>query len=161
MINPRKNLSHAVLGAACAADAYLRNSARVAVYNFSDAPMGNRVILDFTSERQAIYKVLCKYFGGGTALNLKDLDPLLEMAQTPDIFLITDMKITNLGKVINYLSTIDNRISAVYIGDNNYAHRFREAMGDRGNISIFHVAQKEDIPKIVLGKIKEYFGGTI
>ncbi|NIQ40245.1 MAG: hypothetical protein GTN81_16925 [Proteobacteria bacterium] len=161
MINPRKNLSYAVLGAACAADAYLRNASGVAVYNFSDAPMGNRIILDFTSEREAIYRVLCKYFGGGTALNLKDLDPLLDISQNPDIFLITDMKITNLGKVISYLSSINNRITAVYIGDNNYALRFKEAMEDKGNISIFPVAQKEDIPRIVLGKIREYFGGTI
>ncbi len=42
MVNPRKNLSYAVLGAACAADAYLRNDAKVAVYNFSDAPMGGK-----------------------------------------------------------------------------------------------------------------------
>ncbi len=161
MINPRKNLSYAVLGAACAADAYLRNGARVGVYNFSDAPMGNRIILEFASEREHIYRVLCKYFGGGTALNLKDLDPLMEAARHPDIFLITDMKITNLGKVITYLSNINNRITAVYIGDSNYALRFTEAMEDKGNISIFHVAQKEDIPKIVLGKIREYFGGTI
>ncbi len=161
MINPRKNLSYAVLGAACAADAYLRNAAGVAVYNFSDAPMGNRIVLDFASEREAIYRVLCKYFGGGTALNLRDLDPLLEMSQNPDIFLITDMKITNLGKVINYLTNINNRITAVYIGDNNYALRFKEAMEDKGNISIFPVTHKEDIPKIVLGKINEYFGGTI
>ena len=42
MINPRKNLSYAVLGAACAADAYLRNHSKVAVYNFSDAPMGGK-----------------------------------------------------------------------------------------------------------------------
>lgn len=161
MINPRKNLSYAVLGAACATDAYLRNGARVGVYNFSDAPMGNRIILDFASDREVIYRVLCKYFGGGTALNLKDLDPLMERAQNPDIFLITDMKITNLGKVITYLSNIRNRITAVYIGDSNYAHRFTEAMEDKGNISIFHVTHKEDIPKIVLGKIREYFEGTI
>ena len=161
MINPRKNLSYAVLGAACAADAYLRNGARVAVYNFSDAPMGNRVILDFATGREAIYRVLCKYFGGGTALNLKDLDPLLAMAENPDVFLITDMKITNLSKVITYLAGIRNRITSVYIGDSNYALRFKEAMGDRGNISIFHVGRKEDIPRIVLGKIREYFGSTI
>ncbi len=123
--------------------------------------MGNRIVLDFASEREAIYRVLCKYFGGGTALNLRDLDPLLEMSQNPDIFLITDMKITNLGKVINYLTNINNRITAVYIGDNNYALRFKEAMEDKGNISIFPVTHKEDIPKIVLGKINEYFGGTI
>jgi hypothetical protein len=161
MINPRKNLSYAVLGAACAADSYLRNGARVGAYNFSDAPMGNRILLDFSSDRQEIYRVLCKYFGGGTALNLKDMDPLMKGAENPDVFLITDMKITNLGKVITYLTGIKNRITAVYIGESNYALRFSEAMGDKGNTSIFQVSRKEDIPKIVLGKIKEYFGGTI
>jgi hypothetical protein len=161
MINPRKNLSYAVLGAACAADTYLRNGAKVGVYNFSDAPMGNRITLDFTSERDAVYQVLCKYFGGGTALNLKDLDPLMEATQNPDVFLITDMKITNLGKVITYLSNIKNRITAVYIGESNYALRFTEATEEQGNISVFRVTRKEDIPKIVLGKIREYFGGTV
>jgi hypothetical protein len=62
--------------------------------------MGGKAILDFTSERAKIYGVLCKYFGGGTALNLNELDPLLAAAKEPDIFIITDMKITNLGKVM-------------------------------------------------------------
>ena len=48
MINPRKNMSYAVLGAACAADAYLRNQSKVAVYNFSDAPMGGKEVLGYT-----------------------------------------------------------------------------------------------------------------
>jgi hypothetical protein len=161
MTNPRKNLSYAVLGAACASDAYLRNDAQVAVYNFSDAPMGGKAILDFTSNRTKIYQVLCKYFGGGTALNLNELDPLLEASKKPDIFIITDMKITNLGKVIGYLNTIDNRITAVYIGENTYALRFREAMEGKKNVSFYNVTKKEDIPKIVLGKIREYFRGNL
>jgi hypothetical protein len=161
MTNPRKNLSYAVLGAACASDAYLRNDAEVAVYNFSDAPMGGKALVDFTSERTKIYQVLCKYFGGGTALNLNELDPLLEASEKPDIFIITDMKITNLGKVIGYLNNIDNRITAVYIGENTYAMRFREAMEKKRNVSFYNVVKKEDIPKIVLGKIREYFQGNL
>jgi hypothetical protein len=161
MTNPRKNLSYAVLGAACAGDAYLRNDAKVAVYNFSDAPMGGKAILDFTSERTKVYQVLCKYFGGGTALNLNELDPLLEGSREPDIFIITDMKITNLGKVIGYFHNIKNRITAVYIGENTYALRFREAMEKKRNMSFYNVTKKEDIPKIVLGKIREYFGGNL
>jgi len=139
----------------------LRNDAKVAVYNFSDAPMGGKAILNFSAERAKIYGVLCKYFGGGTALNLNELDPLLEAAREPDIFIITDMKITNLGKVIGYLNNIDNRITAVYIGENTYALRFREAMEGKKNISFYNVTKKEDIPKIVLGKIKEYFRGNL
>jgi hypothetical protein len=161
MTNPRKNLSHAVLGAACASDAYLRNDAEVAVYNFSDAPMGGKAIQEFTSERTKIYGILCKYFGGGTALNLNELDPLLKASEKPDIFIITDMKITNLGKVIGYFNTLDNRITAVYIGENTYALRFREAMGKKKNVSFYNVTKKEDIPKIVLGKIREYFQGDL
>ena len=67
MINPRKSLSYAVLGAACATNAYLQNDSKVAVYNFSDAPMGGKDILNYTDRREDIYRVLCKYFGGGTA----------------------------------------------------------------------------------------------
>ena len=46
MINPRKSISYAVLGAACAANAYLQNHSKVAVYNFSDAPMGGKEMFE-------------------------------------------------------------------------------------------------------------------
>jgi len=156
MINPRKNLSYAVLGAACATDAYLRNQARVAVYNFSDAPMGGKDILNYTARREEIYRVLCKYFGGGTALDMDDLMPLVHGRKNLDLFIITDMKITNLEALIGYFEKIPNRITAVHIGDNPYAARFEKAFGDRANIDIFTVKKKEDIPRIVLGKIRDY-----
>ena len=157
MINPRKSLSYAVLGAACAADAYLRNDAKVGVYNFSDAPMGGREILDYGSNRERIYHTLCKYFGGGTALDLEDLLPLVRGRKNLDLFIITDMKITNLEALIGFFGQIHNRITAVHIGENPYASRFEKAVQDRSNISLFTVKRKEDIPLIVLGKIKEYF----
>ena len=157
MINPRKNLSYAVLGAACAADAYLRNDAKVSVYNFSDAPMGGKDILHYTKGREEIYRVLCKYFGGGTALELEDLLPLVQGRQNLDLFIITDMKITNLEALIGFFGQIQNRITVVHIGENPYTSRFEKALEKRRNISIFTVRRKEDIPYIVLGKIKEYF----
>lgn len=157
MINPRKNLSYAVLGAACATNAYLRNDSKVAVYNFSDAPMGGRDILDFTSDREAIYRSLCKYFGGGTALDLDDILPLIKKRSPLDLFIITDMKITNLETLIGFFGQIQNRVTAVHIGENPYATRFERAFEKRKNISIFKVKRKEDIPYIVLGSIREYF----
>jgi hypothetical protein len=157
MVNPRKNLSYAVLGAACAADAYLRNDAKVAVYNFSDAPMGGKDVLDYTHRREDIYRVLCKYFGGGTALDLDDVIPLIQGRKNLDLFIITDMKITNLEALIGFFGEIRNRITAVHIGENPYASRFERAVEKRGNISIYTVKRKEDIPHIVLGKIREYF----
>ena len=160
MINPRKNLSYAVLGAACAADAYLRNHCKVAVYNFSDAPMGGKDILDYTLRREEVYRTLCKYFGGGTALDMDDLIPLILGRKNLDLFIITDMKITNLETLIGYFEKIQNRITAVHIGENPYASRFEKAIGNRKNINIFTVKKKEDIPHIVLGKISEYFKGS-
>ena len=160
MINPRKNLSYAVLGAACAANAYLRNDSKVGIYNFSDAPMGGKDILNFTDHREDIYRVLCKYFGGGTALDLEDLFPLIHGRKNLDLFIITDMKITNLESLIGFFGQIQNRITAVHIGENPYAVRFQRAVEKKKNISIFTVKRKEDIPHIVLGKINEYFGAT-
>ncbi len=160
MINPRKNLSYAVLGAACAVNAYLRNDSQVAVYNFSDAPMGGKEILDYTHQREDIYRALCKYFGGGTALDLEDLTPLIQGKKNLDLFIITDMKITNLESLIGFFGKIPNRITAVHIGENPYASRFEKAVEKRKNINIFTVKRKEDIPHIVLGKIREFFNTT-
>jgi uncharacterized protein with von Willebrand factor type A (vWA) domain len=160
MINPRKNLSYAVLGAACATDAYLRNDSKVGVYNFSDAPMGGKDILNYTDRREKIYQVLCKYFGGGTALDLEDLIPLIHGRKNLDLFIITDMKITNLEALIGFFGQIQNRITAVHIGDNPYAARFEKAVEKKKNIDIFTVKRKEDIPHIVLGSIREYFNPT-
>lgn len=161
MINPRKNLSYAVLGAACAANAYLRNGSKVAVYNFSDAPMGGKDTLDYSERPEEIYRVLCKYFGGGTALDLDDLLPLIQKKKNLDLFIITDMKITNLEVLIGFFAQIRNRVTAVHIGENPYASRFEKAVAKRTNINIFAVKRKEDIPLIVLGKIKDYFNPTV
>jgi uncharacterized protein with von Willebrand factor type A (vWA) domain len=160
MINPRKSLSYAVLGAACAANAYLRNDSKVAIYNFSDAPMGGKDILSYTNRKDEIYRVLCKYFGGGTALDLEDLVPLIQGRENLDLFIITDMKITNLEALIGFFGQIQNRITAVHIGDNPYAARFEKAVEKKRNINIFTVKKKEDIPRIVLGRISEYFNPT-
>jgi len=156
MTNPRQGLSYAVLGAACACDAYLRNDAQVAVYNFSDAKAGGSQILPFTRHRMAIYKTLCHYFGGGTKLLIEDIESL-QTRNNPDIFLITDMQITNLETLIQYFNEKNNRVTAVHIGDNEHVRTFRKSMALRKNVAIFSVEKKEDIPKIVLGRIKEYF----
>jgi hypothetical protein len=160
MINPRKSLSYAVLGAACATNVYLQNDSKVAVYNFSDAPMGGKEILNFSDRREEIYHVLCKYFGGGTALDLEDLMPLIQGKKNLDLFIITDMKITNLETLIGFFERIQNRVTVVHIGDNPYAARFEKAVEKKRNISIYTVKCKEDIPHIVLGRIRDYLNPT-
>jgi hypothetical protein len=160
MTNPRERLSYAVLGAACACNAYLKNGARVAVYNFSDAFRGNKVINDFTKEKPNVYRSLCTYFGGGTALDLSDIETLLVRADNPDIFMITDMQITNLEHLIGLFNEIHNRVTAVHLGHNLHSARFMRGTNQRHNVSLFNVKNREDIPKIVLGKITEYLSSA-
>jgi phage-related protein len=51
-------------------------------------------------------------------------------------------------------------VTAVHIGDNPYAARFEKAVERRKNISIYTVKRTEDIPYIVLGRIRDYFNLT-
>jgi hypothetical protein len=158
MTNPRYLLSHAILGAGCACEAYLRHGAQVAVYNFSDAPAGDSFSLDFTTDRKHIYRALCRYFGGGTALALEEFDELCRKARrgAPDVFLITDMAITNLETMTAYFSQFDGRITAVHIGETGSALQFKQATAGWDNVSVFAITRKEDIPRIILGQVKEY-----
>ncbi len=155
MPNPKRHLSYAVLGAACAAEAYLRREAQVAVYNFSDAHVGGRRNLSYTDRRFDIYRTLCHYFGGGTRLQIEDVEAL-QTDELPDIFLITDMQITNLAALIELFNARENRVTAVHIGDNDSVRTFRRSLALRKNVSIFAVQDRQNIPAIVLGKVKEY-----
>lgn len=158
MPNPKRHLSYAVLGAACACEAYLRNDAQVAVYNFSDAHVGGRRTLCYTQQRFEIYRTLCHYFGGGTRLQIEDIEAL-QTDDVPDIFLITDMQITNLAALIELFNQKENRVTAVHIGDNDSVKLFRRSLAPRNNVSIFAVEDRQSIPAIVLGKVKEYLYG--
>jgi hypothetical protein len=70
------------------------------------------------------------------------------------------MKITNLEALIGFFGQIQNRVTAVHIGDNPYTARFERAVERRKNISIYTVKRTEDIPHIVLGRIRDYFNPT-
>jgi hypothetical protein len=158
MVDPNREISHAVLGAGCAADAYLRNGARVAVYNFSDAGAGDELILPYTRNRRKIYGALCRYFGGGTRLYLKNIQSI-QTEMLPDIFLITDMQITNLEYLVQYLSECKNRITAVHIGKNKHTDAFQQKMALQNNVYMHCVENLRDIPRIVLGRVRDFLYG--
>ena len=109
----------------------------------------------YTHHRFDIYRSLCHYFGGGTRLQIEDIEAL-QTDEVPDIFLITDMQITNLASLIELFNLRENRVTAVHIGDNDSVRTFRRSMAPRKNVSIFAVEDKQNIPAIVLGKVKEY-----
>jgi len=155
MANPCDELSYAVLGAGCAADAYLRRHRQVAVYNFSDAPQGGLERLDFTGNRDAIYRTLCRYFGGGTELSLDDFRSFDRRQM--DIFIITDMQISNLGSVTRYLSSVAGRVTAVHVGHTREADQFRSSTEEEDHIVVYAVDKPEDIPGIVLAEAEARF----
>jgi hypothetical protein len=159
MPHPREQLSFAVLGAACAVEAYLRREARMAVYNFSDASMDGKTVVPFTTDRQTIYQGLCVYHGGGTSVRLRDLEALRRTATSPapDLLVITDMQITNLEEVIDYLIGVEGRITVIHIGENAATERFRHMTQSHPRLHVFSVQDREDIPTIVLGQVQRYF----
>lgn len=160
MSNPRERLSYAVLGAGCATEAYLRRTAQVAIYNFSDARLEDgKTVLPFTTDRQAIYRSLCVYHGGGTSVRLRDLEDVRRTAAqgAPDLLLITDMQIANLEEVIDYLAGVEGRITVIHIGENTATDHFRQATRSHPRLQIFTVLDSQDIPHIVLGQMRSYF----
>lgn len=76
-----------------------------------------------------------------------------------DVFVITDMKISNLKFLVNFLRKIDNRVTVVHIGENDYAAGFKRSLSVIENIRVYPFNQKEDIPRIVLGRVGEYIAG--
>lgn len=157
MRHPTQKLSYAVLGAGCASDAYLRNNARVSVYNFSDAASGGKKVQPWSTSRGEIYNSLCHYIDGGTRIVPEDLNDL-QIEPAPDIFLITDMQISNLSILVDYFNACQNRITVVHMGGNPHVRQFKKSTELRSDLSVFSVEKREDVLKIVLGKVREYLG---
>ena len=107
--------SPAVTAGFCIANHYLNNNKKVGVANFSDVCYNSSL----TSNPDEIKKQLLKYQGGLTKLNSKDV---LKNYDSPlDIYLITDMAISDSEKVYSHLSGLDSRVSVFNVGpDSNY-----------------------------------------
>lgn len=160
MPDPSVTFSFAVLGAGCAVDAYLREDARVSVYNFSNAPAGNKKMILESQNRLEIYKSLCTYYGGGTVLEMADLEEILNK-RCLDVFLMTDMEIMNLERLIDFFKEQKQlRVTAVYIGGKKGVERFQKAAKGLPHVAVFGINEQKDILKIVLGQVKSYLGGN-
>lgn len=153
MVNPRHNLSHAVLGAGCACDAYLRRGARVGVYNFGDATAGASFALPLGKDRRAAFAALCRYHGGGTRLGVDQVRALTAGGPL-DLFLITDMQITNLAELLDYFNACPHRATIVHLGENDQVRRLRRCVHPRAGLALFAVTKAQDIAGIILGQVR-------
>ncbi|MCB2187288.1 MAG: hypothetical protein KQJ78_12775 [Deltaproteobacteria bacterium] len=158
MPHPGRVLSPAVLGAGAAADAYLQNGARVAVVNFSDADRGGVLVQGYSPRREEVFQALAHYWGGGTRLRLADLDSL-QLEPPPDLFLITDLEITNLTPLMSWLKASPNRVLAVHLAHNPQALAFRDGLDLSPHVTVQAVLAPADIPALVLGRVRRNLGG--
>ena len=155
MTNPFYKLSFAVLGAMCAANAYLDRNSKVAVYNFGYSDEGSELIVNYTKDRNLVHRAIITYFGGGTTINLKNVEKLVQLAGNPDVFMITDMEIYNLEDVIKLFKKLNNRITIVYLKTAKEVKKIKRELSPKKNIAFYSVFKKEDIPKIILGRVSD------
>lgn len=156
MDDPNQLLSFATLGGTIAVQAYLSRGAEIAVYNFSSSD----IVLDFTPDEEKILKHLTKYQRGGTTLNTSVLDQLLQRrprsGRDVDILIITDLGIFNFDEVLDRLASYEDthRIFVFAIGTIDAAtlQRFEGT-----KVEIHVIQNKIDLPKIVLGAVRETF----
>lgn len=74
-----------------------------------------------------------------------------------DIFMITDMQISNLGSVSRFLSSVSGRVTAVHVGQTREAEQFRAGAEAEDHIVVYAVESQEDIPRIVLAEAESRF----
>jgi len=132
------------LGAFAAYHCYRLNNAEIAVINFSD----KSILFDFESGKTL--KGLATNQKGGTTLDLGVVKKASSSREgLKDYLMITDVQISNIGDVIDFLGNEHERGSRCFIFciDNE---SFSE---DIRGVKVFHVNDESDLPKIVLEKI--------
>lgn len=156
MRNPDKKISYAVLGAFAIARSYLESGSKVGVINFS-----NRNIDLLPTRGEDVYKFIKIYQGGGTVLNLKDLESYIQKVGNADYILITDAGLYNVNDVIEFFSRFKYRLTLIWIkSDVKDLEDFRrnfEKFKRIDGINIVEVEREEDIPRIAIRSVSERF----
>jgi len=165
MVDPGSRMSYAVLGAVCAADAYLDNGASVAVLNFSSTPK----VTTFTKSRDQLLEALCTYQSGGTELAVHELEKLIAEAKDKvDIVLISDLAIQNFEHVLKSIAqhhkthrftVVSLAPSEAYVTEMQFQRENVNQLRKRfeGTIGFYRVENERDIPDIILGETTKSF----
>ena len=154
MRNPDRKVSYAVLGAFAIARSYMESGANVGVVNFS-----SKNLELYPTSGDEVYKFIKIYQGGGTILNLKDLESYVEKVGDADYILITDAGLYNVGEVVKFFSRFGYRLTLIWIkSDVKNLEDFRrnfEMFKKIRNINIVEVEREEDIPRIAIRSVSE------
>ncbi len=159
MRDPEKTVSYAVLGAFAIARSYMESGAKVGVVNFS-----GRNIKLYPTRGDEVYRYIKIYQGGGTVLNVKDLEEYVKRVGEADYILITDAGLYNVEEVVEFFSKMKYRLTLIWIksdvkGQEEFRKRFEKLRGIR-NVNVIEVEREEDIPRIAISHVGEVSGWT-
>ncbi len=156
MRNPDKKISYAVLGAFAIAKSYLESGAKVGVVNFS-----NRNLELLPTRGDDVYRFIKIYQGGGTVLNVKQLEEYVKKVGNADYILITDAGLYNINEVIEFFARLKYRLMLIWIkSDVKDLEEFRrnfEKFKKLRNINVIEVEREEDIPRIAITSVVDRF----
>jgi hypothetical protein len=153
MTDPSKYVSYAVLGAMVIARNYLENGAKVGVVNFSNE---NISVPPMRGER--VFDAIILYQGGGTHLDVIELERYLRGAGTVDVVIITDGGIENIEEVSRFTARL-NSLTVIWVkrdvfGIGEFKRRVEKIAG---KFDIFEVEDEKDIPSIAVRRFVERY----
>jgi uncharacterized protein with von Willebrand factor type A (vWA) domain len=156
MTDPERGVSYAVLGAFVIARNYLENGARVGVVNFS-----NENLNLFPTRGDAVFDQLILYQGGGTHLDVKELEAYLrKLSSQPDLIVITDGGIENFEEVLEFFTKIKS-LTLIWIkryvkGLKEFTERIERLKQVKG-VKVFEVEDERDVPCIAVRRFGEFY----
>jgi len=156
MRNPDKKISYAVLGAFAIAKSYIESGASVGVINFS-----NRNIELLPTKTDDVFRYIKIYQGGGTTLNVKQLEEYVRIVGDADYILITDAGLQNISEVLKFFSDFKYGLTLIWIkSDVKDMDEFRknfEMFKKLRNVNIIEVEREEDIPRIAITSVVDRY----
>ncbi len=150
---------HAEAACVAAANAYMDNGAKVAVYLFNTYLDETELGKGYQDNPDSVHKALTKVNSGGTTVNEEMLGRLEEMLKksekTVEIVLVTDLEIGGRERLFEFLHEHrDNRVTVIYTGTNGGIAELEEKYAD-ANFAIYHITKPEDIPAVVIGEVEK------
>lgn len=147
MDNPIEEISNAVLGSYAVANEYLKNGAKIAVVRFSDRTTVN----GFTNDKYKILNELLSFKGGSDTV--VDIQKVKDISKgVHDLVLITDGKIENRERVLEFMNTHAEKGARSYMIE---IGQHGEAYSDK-KVKIMPISSQEDIGNIILDDIHHY-----
>ncbi len=148
MPDPRSIRSYAVLGGFCAANYYLERGKETGILNFSSTTKKT----DYTTNKQKAYEAIARYQQGGTVTELDKIRNMVNKKESLDIYLITDMFITNGEETIKYFAGLDEnyRTNIFLIGTHGNPVKHK-------NIQVHPITSEESIPSIIIEDLNQNY----